>query len=236
MYCIRIRDNPGDCRSSPVASRAAAAPALGTAEVPAEPRLPLWLKLGFSGWIAVWAPAYTVLLGVQNFFWLCDLANFLILVGLWTESRRLISMQLLAVALVGALWAADVGAALLTGLHPIGGTEYMFDPAHPPAARALSLFHVMLPIVSVFVVSRLGYDGRAIYWQTGLTWVMLPLTYVLTDVERNINWVHGPFGRAQETLDPVLYLAVLMLLWPLVVYAPIHLLALGLWHRRTRRG
>lgn len=210
--------------------------AAGQAEVPAGPHLPRWLKLGFSGWIVVWAPAYAVLLGIQNFFWLCDLANFLILAALWTESRRLISMQLLAVALVGALWTLDVGTALLTGVHPIGGTEYMFDPAHPAMARVLSLFHLMLPVVAIFAVSRLGYDGRAIYWQTGLTWAVLPVTYAFTDSERNINWVHGPFGRAQETIDPLWYLAGLMLIWPLVVYAPVHLLALRLWRRHSCRA
>lgn len=198
-------------------------------------RLPLWLKLAFSGWIVVWTPAYAVLLGAQNFFWLCDLANFLILAALWTESRRLMSMQLLAVTLVGVVWAVDVGAALLTGVHPIGGTEYMLDPAHPAPARVLSLFHLILPVVAVFAVCRLGYDRRAIYWQTGLTWVVLPLTYALTEAARNINWVHGPFGRAQDSLDPLWYLAALMLLWPLVVYAPVHLLALALRGRRIGR-
>lgn len=193
--------------------------------------MPLWLKVAFTVWIAVWAPTYAVILGVQNFYWLCDLANFLLLAALWTENRRLLSMQLLAVLLVGAFWVTDVGAALVFGVHPIGGTEYMFDSVYPPALRALSLFHVMLPIVAVFAVSRLGYDRRAIHWQTGLTWLVLPLTYVFTEAERNINWVHGPFGLPQDSLDPVLYLAALMLLWPMAVYLPVHVLVLGLQYR-----
>ncbi|MFW6344836.1 MAG: hypothetical protein ACOC0M_00675, partial [Halomonas sp.] len=89
--------------------------------------LPLWLKLVFTAWILVWAPTFWVLVGPQNYFWLCNLANFLLLAGLWCESRRLVSMQWLAVALVGSLWTVDVGTAWLTGWHPIGGTEYMFD-------------------------------------------------------------------------------------------------------------
>lgn len=199
-------------------------------------RLPLWLKLAFSAWVVVWASAYAVMLGVQNFFWLCDLANFIMLAGLWLESRRLVSMQLLAVSLVGILWTLDVGTALLTGVHPIGGTEYIFDPAHPAAARMLSLFHLMLPVVAVFAVARVGYDRRAIVWQTGLTWLVLPLTYVLTDPERNINWVHGPFGRPQDSLDPAWYLAALMLLWPPLIYGPVHLLALALGRRASQRA
>ncbi|MFC3286246.1 hypothetical protein [Litchfieldella rifensis] len=197
-------------------------------------QLPLWLKLAFSLWILFWAPTYVVLIGAQNFFWLCDLANFLLLVGLWTESRRLLSMQLLSVLLVGVLWAVDVGTALVTGVHPIGGTEYMFDPGHPPVTRALSLFHLILPIVAVFAVSRLGYDRPAIFWQTALTWLVIPLSYVFTDPERNINWVQGPFGQPQDSLDPLVYLVGLMLLWPLVIYLPVHLLLIGLQHWRVR--
>lgn len=198
-------------------------------------RLPLWLKLAFSLWILLWAPTYVVLLGPQNFFWLCNLANFLILVGLWIESRRLLSMQLLSVLLVGVLWAVDVGTALLTGVHPIGGTEYMFNPEHPASTKVLSLYHLILPLVASFAIIRLGYDRGAILWQTGLTWLLVPLSYVFTDPERNINWVHGPFGQPQDSLDPLVYLAGLTLLWPVAVYLPVHLLMIGLQHWRARR-
>lgn len=198
-------------------------------------RLPLWLKLAFTAWILGWAPAYALLLGPQNFFWLCNFANFLILAGLWTESRRLLSMQWLAVALVGTLWAVDVGTAWLTGVHPIGGTEYMFDPEHPLTTRLLSLYHLLLPLVAGFAVLRLGYDRRALRWQTGLTWLVIPASYLFTDAERNINWVHGPFGTHQESLEPLLYLAGLMLVWPLAVYLPMHGL-MCLWQRRERLG
>ncbi len=195
--------------------------------------LPLWLKLVFTAWILGWAPTYWVLLGPQNYFWLCNLANFLILAGLWRESRRLLSMQWLAVALVGTFWAVDVGTAWLTGWHPIGGTEYMFDPQHPPLTRALSLYHLILPLVAGFAIWRIGYDRRALLWQSVLTWLVIPTSYLFTDPERNINWVHGPFGQPQDSLPPLVYLAGLMLLWPLVVYLPVHLLLIGMqrWRR-----
>ncbi|MFY0990436.1 hypothetical protein [Halomonas sp. C05BenzN] len=190
---------------------------------PADGRLPLWLKLAFTAWILGWAPTFAVLLGTQNYFWLCNLANFLILAGLWSESRRLISMQLLSVLLVGSLWALDVGTAWLTGVHPIGGTEYMFNAEQPLLTRLLSLYHLVLPVVAGLAVRRLGYDRGALAWQTGLTWLVIPATWLFTDPERNINWVHGPFGQPQEMLDPLFYLVMLMLLWPLVIYLPTHL-------------
>lgn len=191
-------------------------------------RLPLGLKLAFSAWILGWAPTYWVLLGPQNYVWLCNLANFLILAGLWRESRLLLSMQWLAVALVGSLWAVDVGTAWLTGVHPIGGTEYMFDPEQPPLTRMMSLYHLILPPVAGFAIWRLGYDRRALVWQTGLTWLAIPAAYLFTEAERNINWVHGPFGQPQTWLEPLPYLALLMLLWPVAIYLPVHLLMVAL--------
>ncbi|NYT74031.1 hypothetical protein HZU72_16585 [Halomonas sp. QX-2] len=192
--------------------------------------VPRWLKLAFTLWILVWAPSYVVLLGAQNFFWLCNVASFLLLAALWSEHRTLMSMQWLAVALVGSLWSLDVATAALTGVHPIGGTEYMFDPEHPPMARAMSLYHVVLPLVAGIGVAKLGYSRRALLWQTLLTWIVVPLTYLLTEAERNINWVHGPFGQPQDSLDPLLYLFLLTLLWPVIVYLPVHLLMVG-WQR-----
>lgn len=192
--------------------------------------VPRWLKLAFTLWILVWAPSYVVLLGAQNFFWLCNVASFLLLVALWSEQRTLMSMQWLTVALVGSLWSLDVAAAALTGVHPIGGTEYMFDPEHPPMARAMSLYHVVLPLVAGIGIAKLGYARRALLWQTLLTWIVVPLTYLLTEAERNINWVHGPFGQPQDSLDPLLYLFLLSLLWPVMVYLPVHLLMIG-WQR-----
>lgn len=198
--------------------------------------LPLWLKLAFTAWIAGWAPTFWVLLGPQNYFWLCNLANFLILVGLWRESSLLLSMQWLAVALVGTLWALDVGTAALTGWHPIGGTEYMFDGEEPLLTRLLSLYHLILPAVAGLSVWRLGYDRRALAWQTGLTWLVIPVSFLLTDPSRNVNWTRGPFGSEPQALvDPLLYLVALMGLWPLLLYLPVHLLTCAL-QRRSRLG
>ncbi|MDP3535110.1 MAG: hypothetical protein Q8S08_06945 [Halomonas sp.] len=195
--------------------------------------IPCWLKLAFTLWILIWAPSYVVLLGAQNFFWLCNVASFLLLAALWSEQRTLMSMQWLAVALVGSLWSLDVAVAALTGTHPIGGTEYMFDPEHPPMARAMSLYHVVLPLVAGIGVAKLGYSRHALRWQTLLTWIMLPMTFLFTVAERNINLVQGPFGQPKDTLDPLLYLFLLTLVWPLVVYLPVHLLMIG-WQRWRR--
>ena len=97
-------------------------------------------------------------------------------------------------------------------------------------ARAMSLYHVVLPLVAGIGVAKLGYARRALLWQTLLTWIVVPLSYLLTEAERNINWVHGPFGQPQDSLDPLHYLFLLTLLWPVIVYLTVHLLMIG-WQR-----
>jgi hypothetical protein len=198
-------------------------------------RLPKWVKLVFMAWILFWAPAYAVLLGAQNFFWLCNLASFLILAGLWLESRVLLSMQWLSVALIGLLWGIDLGVAWLTGWHPFGGTAYMFDPEFPDLARVLSFYHLLLPVVAGYAVYRLGYASRALWFQSLLTWVMIGLTYLLVDPERNSNWVHAPFGLEQDFLPPLVYLMALALAWPVLIYLPVHALSRRRLHGRGHR-
>src|SRR5437868_8888869 len=99
----------------------------------------------------------------------------------------------------------------------------MFDRKLPPWLRALSLFHAALPPTLYFLLSRLGYDWRALAVQSGLTLAVLPLTYAITDPRDNINWVFGPGARPQRRLPPLLYLGLAMLAFPLLVHLPTHL-------------
>lgn len=197
-------------------------------------RVPLAVKLAYAAWLAVWVPAYWLNSGWQNFLWLCDVSVFLVGLALWLESRLLFSAQAVGVLLVQVLWTVDFLGALLFGLHPIGGTEYMFDPAKPLWLRALSLFHVFLPALLVWGLLRLGYDRRGWLLQTGLTWVLLPATFVFVEAERNINWLWRPFGIEQRWLPPAVFLLVAMAAYPLLLYLPSHAL-LTWWTARRQR-
>ncbi len=193
---------------------------------PTPKKIPLLLKLAYTGWIMVWIPLYSNFYGPQNFLWICDLGNIILLFALWTESSLLVSSQFVAVFLVDLLWTLDVGAQLL-GIGPIiGGTEYMFNRTIPISIRILSLFHLFTPPLLVYLTTKLGYDRRGLLLQTLLTWIVLPLTFVLTAPERDINWVWGLFGKPQSLIDPLLYLFLLMAGYPLVVYIPTHGLAI----------
>ncbi len=196
--------------------------------------IPIWLKLAYAAFLAVWIPVYWAKHGPANFLWLCDLANFVVGVGLFVESSLVLSSQAVGVLFIQLLWLVDVTTRLTAGFHPIGGTEYMFDETQPLWLRLLSLFHVAVPAVLVWMLVRLGYDRRGWKLQTAITWALLPLTYLLTDPEKNVNWLARPFGVEQTLMPPPLFVPVAMLAMPLVLYLPTHAL-LAAWARRTGR-
>ena len=196
--------------------------------------IPLWLKIAYTAWLVVWIAVYWESYGPQNFLWLCDVANIVIAVAIWRESPLLFSSQAVGVLVIQALWLIDVCSRLIAGIHVIGGTEYMFDPEKAILLRSLSLFHVFVPILLIWAIRRLGYDGRGWQLQTALLWVLLPLTFLLTDPALNINWLWKPFGIPQTAMPDFVYLGVEMLAVPLVVYLPTH--AALAWWTRTQRA
>ena len=187
--------------------------------------LPTWLKVLFSVWVVGWAPVYFVEYGPQNYLWICNAANFLLLIALWREDRILFSSQAVATVLVGALWSFDLLVALGSGgVHPLGATEYMRDPAIALPTRLLSLFHLHLPVIALFGIRRLGYDRRGLPLQILITAVLLPLSLLISTSDENINWVYGPFGATQHLVHPWVYLIVLIPAYAAVLYLPTHVL------------
>jgi hypothetical protein len=73
-------------------------------------------------------------------------------------------------------------------------------------------------------VYRLGYQRKALLYQTFLAWLILPLSYVVTDPSENINFVHGFGSEPQSWMPGPLFVALLMVLIPFGIYLPTHLL------------
>ena len=195
-------------------------------------RLPSWLKIGWTVWIIAWIPFYGMQYGLQNFLYFCDLGNLLIAIALWTESALIFSMQATGLLLFQTLYTIDLAGAFFFGKHMIGGTEYMFDPNTPLLVRLLSLFHIVTPPLLLWAVWRLGYDKRGWKYQTLLTWIVVPINYFWRP-EYNVNWARGVFFREQHVVPGLVYLAAYLVVVPLVVYCPTHLL-LEWWMRRWR--
>lgn len=186
--------------------------------------IPIWLKIVHTAFVAVLVPIYWRHYGPANFLWFSDIAQFLLIPALWLESPLLASVIALAIMLPELAWNLDFFGRLVTGRALLGLSDYMFDRANPRFIRALSLFHVALPPLIVWLVYRLGYDRRALLWQTVLAAVVLPVSYAVSDPRENVNWVYG-FGSKRQTRIPgPAFVVVQLLLFVLVLYLPVHLL------------
>jgi hypothetical protein len=111
----------------------------------------------------------------------------------------------------------------------------MFDSGSPLFVRLLSLFHVWLPALLLWLVPRLGYDPRAFWVWTGLGTILLLVSYFLLPAPPapaatpalpvNVNLVYGFSDAApQPWMPPLAYLGLLIIAMPLLCYLPVHLL------------
>jgi hypothetical protein len=133
-------------------------------------------------------------------------------------------MMAISLVFFEALWNIDFFFRLASGKSLVGLSAYVFDPTIPLFIRGLSGFHLLLPLLLLWMLHRLGYDQRAFLWQTIVALVVLPLSYLVSNAQENVNWVYG-FGQNPQRLMPApLFVVLLMLLFPLVVYLPTHLL------------
>jgi len=186
--------------------------------------IPLWIKIAYTLFVAITVAVYSVKYPLGNFLWFSDIALLTTVPALWLESSLLASMITVGIILPEALWNVSFFGQLLTGRRITGLTDYMFDPRRPLYLRALSLFHVFLPVMLLWMIQRLGYAPSAWMAQTALAWVVLPLTYYFTNPEENVNWVFGPGTEPQKRIPPLVYLGLLMIAFPALVYLPSHFL------------
>jgi hypothetical protein len=187
--------------------------------------LPLWPKVAYTAFLAVIVPAYWIKNGPQNFLWFSDIALLVTGAALWLESSLLASAMLVGILLPELLWNVSYFGRLLTGARISTLADYMFDARKSHFMRGLSLLlHVVMPAALVWMLARLGYDARALAVQTALAWMVLPVTYALTDPVKNINWVAGFGHPPRRWFSPRTHLFALMLGFPIAVYVPTHLI------------
>jgi hypothetical protein len=218
----------------PIAANGFAVP-VGT-ETLDEPRrrIPLFVKVPYTIFMAVLVPYYWATYGPTNFLYFCDVAILVTLVALWTESRLLASVQAVAVLLPQTLWVADFVLKGVVGSSLLGLADYMYSPSIPLFVRGLSSFHGWLPFLLVWLVWRLGYDRQALLVQTVCAWALLVVCFLFTpappapaadpNLPVNINYVFGIGDKAAQTwMPPAAWLALVMLVLPLCIYLPTHL-------------
>ena len=167
------------------------------------------IKILLTIFVIILVPVYWQHYGAQNFLWLSDIGLFLTLIALLLESPLLLSTTMLCVLPVEIIWSIDFFFQLISGNTLLGIAHYMFESEHSLFIRALSLFHIFVPLIWFWYSYKWGYDKRALPCATLLLWVVMLATYLLTDPAENINWVFTP------------HRIILMLIIPVAVYWPL---------------
>lgn len=187
--------------------------------------IPLWVKIGYTLMTLIIIVIYLRKYGAGNLLWFSDIALIVTVPALWLENNFLASMMAVGVLMPEVLWNLSYFTRLLTGKRVTGITDYMFEPDRPLYLKLLSLFHVPLPIVLVYLVWKLGYVEMAVVAQMALILVVLPISYFFVDPQRNVNWVWGIGGEGyrQKRYPPLVFLGIIMLVPLFIVVLPTHL-------------
>jgi hypothetical protein len=186
------------------------------------PDFPLTFKIAFTAFALFIIPVYYKNWGPANFLWFSDISLFLSVAALWYKSSLLFSMIAVGVLLPEIGWNIDYFFRLLTGKKLIGLSDYMFEKSKSLFLRGLSIFHILLPPLLIWGMMLYGYNEKALYYQTALAFIVLPLSRWFGKPEENINWVYGLGANPQKKINSRLYFILIVIAFPLFVYIPSH--------------
>jgi len=189
--------------------------------MPDMPGIPEWFKIAYTLAVLAFIVIYWLRYGPRNFLWFSDVALIGAVPAMWLESGLIAGVLACMVLLPEVLWNVDYGLRLGLRRRITGLTEYMFDPQIPRWLRAVSLFHVPLPLVMIWLVAAYGYPEASLAGAAGVAAVTLALSYLLSSPEKNINWVFG-LGKVQHRLPQPVYLGLLYAGFVALVFLPTH--------------
>jgi len=195
--------------------------------------LPLSLKLFLIAFSLTLAIYNSMNQGLGSLLFFCNVALFVATAGICLERTLLVSMAAVGVVLIQLLWSIDL-ILTVADVSPLRMTEFMLSDSLPWFKKALALFHAWLPFVLVFALTKLGYDARAFAWWTGLTCLLLLVSYLFLPrppapadnptLSVNINFVFGlRMGGPQQRMPELAWLFGEMLFLPIAIFLPAHL-------------
>jgi len=195
-------------------------------------RIPSGLKIFLAAFSLTVIVYNSVHHGVYSLLYFCNVALFLSTFGICVERALPVSMAAVGVMLILSLWSLDL-LLTIADLSPLRMTEFMLSDSLPPFKKILALFHVWLPFVLLFAVSRLGYDKRALAWWTLLTCALLLVSYLFLPrppapaddptMSVNVNFVFGlNMAGPQQRMPELVWLAGMMIALPLLAFLPTH--------------
>jgi hypothetical protein len=185
--------------------------------------IPTWFKLVYTASVLVVVVIWYRHYGLRNFLWFSDIALIGAVPALWLQSSSLASLLAAVVLLPELLWNVDLLLRLLLRRRVTGLTDYMFERERPMVLRALSLFHVPLPFVLLWMVASYGYDRRGLLGGVVLLAAVLPASRLLSSHSENINWTHA-LGSNPAVSQPPTYVGWLFLGMVVIVVLPTHVL------------
>jgi len=180
----------------------------------------VWFKLAYTAfvlWVLVlWLKHY----GWRNLLWFSDIALLGAVPALWLDSAPLASVLAVAVLIPELMWNLDLLLRLALRRRVSGLTEYMFESERLRILRLLSLFHVPLPLLLLWMLWEYGYAAEvALPGAMLLAAIALPASRVFGSPEENINWTYG-LGWAQQRFSPVAYVTGLYLGFVVLLFVP----------------
>jgi hypothetical protein len=186
--------------------------------------IPVWFKLAYTAFVlyvcVIWWRNY----GWKNFLWFSDIAFIGAVPAMWLENSAMASVLAVAVLMPEILWNVDYAGRLILRRRITGLTDYMFEPERPLLLRGLSLFHVPLPLVLLWMLAAYGYDAAiGLPGAIVLALVVLPWSRWVSAPDKNINWTYG-LGRVQTRWPAWQYMTVLILGFIVFVFVPTDLL------------
>ncbi len=184
--------------------------------------MPLWFEIAYTLFVAVIVVIWWRNYGPANFLWFSDIALIGAVPAMWLDNAEIASVLAVAVLIPELLWNVDYALRLLLRRRISGLTDYMFERERPLKLRALSLFHVPLPLVLFWLLAEHGYAERiALPGAMLLAAIVLPWSRVAAPADKNINWTHG-LGNVRPRGSAAAYLAGLWLGFVVLVFLPTH--------------
>lgn len=165
-------------------------------------------------------PIYYHYYGLQNFLWLSDIGLFLTCLALGFNSPLLMSMAAVGVMVLELVWCVGFFSELIFNVNLITLSDYMFNPVYPLALRAISLFHIVTPVIWFSYLWQFGYKKAALNYFVLLYWLVLLLTYCLTNPNENINWVFMPKIMSAHLYASYIWAFFLILGFPVLIFWP----------------
>jgi hypothetical protein len=166
-------------------------------------KIPSYIKLLYTAFLAILIPTYWVNYGPGNFLWISDVTLFLGFIAVVFENKLVASIGAVGGLILESFWTVCFSSDLFLNIHLCSIADYMFDPALPLWLRLLSLFHVVLPFLLIWLVLRLGYHRKAIFFQIPFSLILLMVCWLCTKPAANVNWV---YTYLQINMNPFLYL------------------------------